>query len=268
MLIDFHTHAFPPHLAPRATGSLSFNSGGIRLQTDGTLASLKEEMKKDGVDISVVLNIATNVKQQTNVNNFAIEIDKDDSIIAFGSVHPDAPNVFEELERIKAAGLKGVKFHPEYQGFFVDEERMKPIYKKIGQLGLVTTFHSGYDQGFLPPYHCMPQRLKKALKWFDSPVIAAHWGALMYGEGVMEHLCGENVYFDISYGYGVIAKPVVQKIVELHGTHRLVFGSDMPWHRPKWELTMLESIGLSQEDMDKIKYKNAAKLLGLDHLLK
>ena len=54
MLIDFHTHAFPERIAARAVGKLSYEAGGLEPQTDGTLASLKEEMAKDGVDISVV----------------------------------------------------------------------------------------------------------------------------------------------------------------------------------------------------------------------
>ena len=137
MLIDFHTHAFPQKIAQRAINTLSHASGGLQPQTDGTLASLKEQMRLDGVDISVVQSIATNPTQQSNVNSFAIEINQDDAIIAFGSVHPDAPDALDELERIKDAGIKGVKFHPDYQHFYVDDEKMISIYKKISSLGLI-----------------------------------------------------------------------------------------------------------------------------------
>ena len=151
MLIDFHTHAFPEVISKKAIDKLAYLSGGLAPQTVGTVSSLKQEMKKDGVDISVVLSIATNPNQQINVNNFAKKINDEKHIFAFGSVHPDAENVFEELERIKDMGLKGVKFHPEYQNFYVDDEKMKPIYKKISSLGLITVFHSGYDYGYAPP---------------------------------------------------------------------------------------------------------------------
>ena len=105
MLIDFHTHAFPERIAAKAVAKLAHQAGGLFPQTDGTLASLKEEMGRDGVDISVVHSIATSPKQQTNVNNYAIEMDRDPAIVAFGSVHPDAPDVLDELERISAACL-------------------------------------------------------------------------------------------------------------------------------------------------------------------
>lgn len=263
MLIDIHTHAFPDKLATRAIGTLSHACGGVLPQTDGTLTSLKEEMRRDGVDISVVQSIATNPKQQTNVNNFAIETDKDPAIVAFGSVHPDSPNALEELERIHSAGLKGVKFHPEYQGFYPDDEKMKPIYQKISSLGLITLFHAGQDHGFPPPYHCTPEHLLRALKWFDSPVIAAHWGSLAYGTEVIDKLCGQDIWMDTSFGYGFIPKSVAQRILDKHTPDRILFGSDMPWHRPSWEMQLLNSLDLTDAEMEKICFRNAQALLHL-----
>lgn len=263
MLIDFHTHAFPEKIAQRAVTKLARDAGGLTPQTDGTLASLKEQMRADGVDISVVHSIATNPKQQTNVNNYAMEMNRDEAIVAFGSVHPDAPDALEELARIHAAGLKGVKLHPEYQQFFADEARMRPIYRKISQLGLITLFHAGHDYGFPPPYHCMPEHLLGALRWLDTPVVAAHWGGLGCGQEVLQKLCGREVYLDLSYGYGTMPKPVAQAIVDAHSPDRLLFASDMPWHRPAWELQLIHSLDISDGDREKILFRNAQELLGL-----
>lgn len=263
MLIDFHTHAFPEKIANRAVASLAEAAGGLVPQTDGTLASLKAEMAADGVDISVVHSIATNPRQQHNVNNFAIELNQDDAFVAFGSVHPDAPDALEELERIKAAGLKGVKLHPEYQQFYADEEKMKPIYRKISQLGLITLFHAGEDYGFPPPYHCMPEHLLGALKWLDGPVVAAHWGGMGCGQEVLNLLCGENIWFDLSFGYSAMARSTAQSIVDKHTPDKLLFGSDMPWHRPQWEMRLINTLDISQADREKIFFRNAMSLLSL-----
>ena len=119
-IIDFHTHCFPQKIASRAVESLKHAAGGVDNHTDGTAESLQKLMAADGVEKSVVLNVATNTRQQHSVNDFAASLDGED-LIAFGSVHPDSPDVLEELERIKDMGLRGVKFHPEYQNFFVDE---------------------------------------------------------------------------------------------------------------------------------------------------
>ena len=263
MLIDFHTHAFPERIAARAVQKLAHDAGGLEPQTDGTVSSLKAQMALDGVDISVVQSIATSPRQQTNVNNFAMEIDRDPAIVAFGSVHPDAPDALEELERIHAAGLKGVKFHPEYQHFYANDEKMKPIYRKISQLGLITLFHAGHDYGFPPPYHAMPEHLLGALRWLDSPVVAAHWGGLSCGSQVLEQLCGQDIWLDLSYGYGVMPKPMAQAIVDKHSPERLLFASDMPWHRPSWELRLIHALDISDTDRENICFRNAQKLLNL-----
>lgn len=263
MVIDFHTHAFPDAIAPRAMQTLSYAAGGLKPQTEGTVDSLKEQLQTDGVDMAVVLSIATNPTQQKKVNDFAISVNEDPMLFAFGSVHPGAEDALEELERIHTAGLKGVKFHPEYQGFYADDEKMKPIYQKISQLGLITLFHAGQDIGFLPPYHAMPEHLLGALKWLDGPVVAAHWGGMGCHQEVIEKLCGENLYFDLSFGYGLIPKKQAQLIVEKHTPDRLLFGSDLPWHRPVWEKRLLDTLDLSDGDKDKIYYQNARKLLGI-----
>ena len=263
MLIDFHTHAFPDAIAPRAVGKLAFEAGGLAPQTDGTLASLGEEMKKDGVTLSVVQSIATNPRQQRKVNDFAIAINGASGFAAFGSVHPDAPDALEELERIAAAGLTGVKLHPEYQGFFADDGKMAPIYRKISQLGLTVLFHAGHDYGFPPPYHAMPDQLLGARRMLEGPMVAAHWGGAGCGMEVLEKLCGQDIYFDLSFGYGTMAKCIAQRIVDAHGPEKLLFGSDMPWHRPAWELRLLESLDISPSDREKIYWRNAAKLLQL-----
>ena len=130
-------------------------------------------------------------------------------------------------------------------------------------LGLITLFHAGEDYGFSPPYHCMPDQLLTALRWIDSPVVAAHWGGFGCGEQVLSRLCGENLWFDLSFGYSSMPKSRAQAIIDRHGPDKLLFGSDMPWHRPAWELRLLKTLDLSDADLQKILCVNAEKLLGL-----
>lgn len=263
MLIDFHTHCFPDKIAKGAIDKLSFVSGGLTPYTDGTAVGLKNLMNTTKVDKAVVLNIATNAKQQKNVNDFAASINNGETLFAFGSVFPDAEDVFEELERIKSLGLKGVKLHPDYQGFDVDNAKMKPIYKKISDLGLITIFHAGLDYGFAPPYCATPEKMAKALNWFSSPVIAAHWGGINCGEEVLKLLCGENIYFDTSFGYSMMPKYYAEKIIEKHGTDKILFGTDTPWHTADMELQLLGTLGLTEDEMGKITHKNAENLLNI-----
>ncbi len=264
MLIDFHTHAFADALAPRAIGSLSAASGGLTPYTDGTVAGLLRSMDECGVSHSVMLNIATKPKQQTRINDWAAEISSD-RITAFGSIHPDAEDVFDELDRIRSLGLKGVKLHPEYQNFEVDEPRMFPIYRKIASLGLITVFHAGQDIGFMPPAKAAPDKLLRALPAFDgAPVVAAHFGGYIMWDDVLDQLCGLPVYFDTSFCFGRIQHPLAQAIAEKHTPDRLLFGTDLPWSDAKTERRVIDSLDLSAEDKEKIYFRNAAKLLQLN----
>lgn len=264
MLIDFHTHCFPDTLALRAIPKLSKASGGLIPQTDGTLSGLRDSMQKNGVDASVVLCIATNPHQQTKVNDFAASIHNGRDIFAFGSVHPKSPNALEELERIHAMGLPGVKLHPDYQGFMADDPALKPLYRKISSLGLITLFHAGTDLGNPPPYGGAPARIAAALPWLDGPVVAAHWGGIQCYENVLRWLCGTDVYLDTSMGYGCIPRYYAQKILENHSPDRVLFGSDTPWHSPLMEKVLLDTLDIAPADREKINYQNACRLLSID----
>lgn len=94
-------------------------------------------------------------------------------------------------------------------------------------------------------------------------MVAAHWGGLDCGPEVLDKLCGTDIWMDLSYGYGAVAKPMAQQIVDRHGPDRLLFASDMPWHRPAWELQLLRTLDISEADREKIYFRNAQGLLGL-----
>lgn len=263
MRIDFHTHAFPDALAARAIPGLAHTGGGLIPLTDGTVSGLIGSMDRCNVSHSVLLNIATKPAQQTRVNDWAASV-ACERVIPFGSVHPDAPDVLEALEHIHALGLKGIKLHPEYQGFCVDDPKMLPIYKKAASLGLITVFHAGLDIGYMPPPKTTPAALASILPAFDgAPVVAAHMGGYMQWAEVIDCLCGLPIYLDTSFSYGRIIKPMAQKIIDKHGPGGILFGTDLPWNEADTESRLIDSLDLSPADRDMIYYKNAAALLGI-----
>ena len=264
MIIDFHTHCFPEKIAKKTIEKLSFVSGGLMPQTDGTENGLLSLMESDKIDKSVVLSIATNANQQTKVNDFAISL-KGDRIIPFGSVFPFSEDWESELYGLKENGIKGIKLHPDYQQFFVDDERLFPIYKTIERLGFILVFHAGEDFGFPPPYKATPERLRKVVSLIETPVVCAHWGSLLMCDDVLKYLCDvDNCYFDTAFGYGTMPKARALEILEKKDINKILFGSDSPWNAPSWDVNMLKTMGLSCEEEEKIFYKNAEKLLGLE----
>ena len=269
MIIDFHSHAFPEAIAARALAALGKCSGGLLPWTDGTVQGVAAQAARCGIDKSVILNIATNAGQQAAVNDYAASINQaqaqeDSGIAAFGSIHPFAPDAADELRRIKALGLKGVKLHPDYQMFFADDERMFPLYALAAELGLITVFHAGVDIGLFEPVYGSPERIARALPAFNGGVVvAAHFGGYMQWDAVEEALVGKDVYFDTSYCAGRMPILQARRIVKNHGADRVLFGTDLPWGDPMAELRFARAFELSEEDEAKVLGGNAARLLGL-----
>ncbi|NCC86363.1 MAG: amidohydrolase [Clostridia bacterium] len=264
MVIDFHTHAFPEKIAKSAISTLAYRCGNCYPKHEGTIDSLMQKIKQSKCDKAVVLNIATNPKQQKNVNDFAISLLSIPDVIPFGSVHPDSDNAIEELIRLKEAGIKGIKLHPNYQNFFVDDERLFPIYEKVAELGLITVFHSGVDIGLPDPISCTPDRLLKILPIFKgTPVVAAHMGGYLLWQEVLHKLAGTEIYLDTSYSFSRTPPPWANQIIQKHGADKILFGSDTPWSSTEDEIRFIESLDLTEQQKEQIYYKNAAKLLGI-----
>ena len=258
--IDFHTHIFPDKLAEKAIDVLSMGGGGFRGYTDGTLNGLINSMNEAGIEKSAVLNIATNPKQQRAVNDFAAEINGD-RVVSFGSVHPDAPDALDEIDRICDLGLMGVKFHLECQDFEYDHPALKKIYEKIAKKGLIVCFHCGWD---MSTSYCRmtPDNLIKTLPMLEgATVIAAHLGAYAMWPEVLDKLCGKDVYFDTAFSCGRIPLKLGTEIVKRHGVDRILLGSDLPWASQKDEIRFVSLMDLTDDEKEKIYHGNADRLI-------
>ncbi|MBQ7400149.1 MAG: amidohydrolase [Clostridia bacterium] len=266
MLIDFHSHAFPDTLAERAIASLS-QGGGISPYAKGKVSDLIEIMDEDGVDKSVVLSIATKPSQETNVNNFAISLLENPRLIPFGSVYPGSETSLSEIERLKMAGIKGIKFHPEYQCFDVMDEKVFPAYEKCAELGMVVLFHAGGDVAFKPPFHSDPERLNSLCDMFPKTTfVFAHMGGYdMWEDAAEKYKRHDNMYLDTSIinTVAIIDNSVAKQIISNVGIDHILFGSDMPWARANHSRNKLLELGLSDEDLRLIFSENAKQLLSL-----
>jgi predicted TIM-barrel fold metal-dependent hydrolase len=265
MLFDTHVHIFPEKLKGKVLPKLGEISG-TPYYSDGTLEFTLEAMKKSGCTHALTLHIATNPKQQKNVNDFAIS-SQQGNIYAFGSVHPDSPDAVDELYRINAAGLKGVKFHPDYQGFFVDDEKMDAIYRTCQELGLITVFHTGRDPVSPEIVHCSPAALANvALRYPEMKIIAAHMGGMEMPDEAAKYLCDkDNVYFDTAFATRTLDRNSMKALIGKKGTDRVLFATDFPWSTVSTEKELIDSLGLTEEDKEKIYWKNAFKLLKIEN---
>lgn len=280
--IDFHLHLFPDALAPRAMEKLTGitrSSCAVhpRLSqypelyrdipyTDGTMDGTLRFLDEQQVDAAVMLSIATNARQQHNVNSFAAQVQRacPGRLYAFGSVYPTADDALQELERVKSLGLPGIKLHPEYQEFFLDDPKVQPIFEACEALGLMVTLHMGYDVYSPHLMHATPKMAAAVHRRFPGlTLILAHMGGIFCWDEAERYVCGEDVYLDTGYTFGVMDPQQLLRMIKAHGASRILFGSDAPWQSPANAVRLLESLdpGLSDEEKALIYYKNAQRLL-------
>ena len=84
MITDFHTHYYPPELAPRALRGVDDVVEG---DADGTLGGLKRAMRASGVTRAVALPVCAKPNRESAVNGY-VESTASADIIPFFSVHP------------------------------------------------------------------------------------------------------------------------------------------------------------------------------------
>ena len=264
MIIDFHTHAFPVSLAPRAIESLAAISQYPPV-LDGTLDDLRRSMERAGIDASVVLNIATNARQTENVNSFAIKSSEIEGIIPFGSIHPDYTNVKAELARLSAAGIKGLKFHPDFQDFRVDDKRrMYPLYEEALRYGFIMIFHCGHDLDRRTDYNCTPESFARVVRDFaGAKIVGAHLGGQDMWDEVFEHTCGLDVYLDVSYSFGLLTDAQLARFLAGHDHKKILFGTDSPWQEQAEDVKMMRARIKNDALYSAIMGGNAADLLGI-----
>ena len=262
MVIDFHAHAFPDALAPRAIESLVRACGYIFTPcTDGTVTGLTKKMDEFGVDISVLQPVITKASQLESLNRWAASV-QSDKIISFGGIFPHTETYKADIDFVASLGLKGLKFHVEYQNFIVDEPKMLRIYDYAFEKGLIVLHHAGYDPAFKPPFRSSPKQFRNIARQMRGGVlIAAHFGGQSQWNDVEEYIVGENIYIDTSMGSKYYPKEQFERIVRAHGADKVLFASDSPWSCADEEIDAINSSNLSASEKKMIFSENAKRLL-------
>lgn len=264
-IIDFHTHAFPDALSERAVNVLLEEGQkryDVRAYLDGRVSSLLSSMDKNGIEKSVICMIATKPSQFDPIFKWSQQI-RSDRIIPFPSLHPDSQDSADLVRKISAEGFKGVKFHPYYQEFSIDEKRLFPMYEELQRQGLIVVMHTGFDLAFERDRRCDPARILRVLDAFpDLKLVTTHLGAWEDWDEVEQHLSGKKIYMEISYSLDCMPKDTARRIIMNHPKDHILFGTDSPWADQGQALSLLKSLDLGNEKENLILRENALKLLG------
>lgn len=265
MVIDFHTHVFPDNLAEKALGTLLHNINYLyEPYNDTTLSGLIRNMDAWGIDLSVVQPVVTKPSQMKSLNAWAASICSD-RILSFGGIYPHTDDYQRDIDDVAELGLKGLKFHPEYQDFVLDDDRMLKIYDYAFSKGLIILMHAGADLSMPGPYKSSPRQFARVVDAMQGGIlVAAHFGGHSQWDDVERFLMGKNIYLDTSMGFEYYSSDQFLRIVRGHGSERILFASDSPWSNARTEVEHLRSLPLAEDEKDNILYRNACKLLCLD----
>lgn len=259
-IIDFHNHIFPDPIAEKAVINIG-RYYGVPMRGIGTVQALLESGSKIGVAHYVVHSSATHAGQVQAINDYiAGVVHSHNNMIGFGTLHSGLDDIDAEVHRLISLGLKGIKLHPEFQNFSVDDVSMFPVYAAIeGKLPLL--IHMGDENRD----SSSPLRLSRILDRFPRlTVIAAHFGGYRMWDDAIKYLFGRNVYMDTSSSLAFLDPAKATDMIRRHGTEKFLFGSDFPMWGHREELDRFLALDLTDEERKAILYNNAARLLGLD----
>lgn len=277
MVIDFHTHVFPEKIAKQALAKLT-ESSKIPAHTDGTILQLHESMEKSGISQSVILPVCTKASQAESINRTAIETNEKYAkwgIQSFGGIHPENDNYKEIIQLLKNNGVKGIKFHPVFQETYFDDIRYMRIVEYACEQDMIITVHGGYDVSFPGVDYVTPKHILPVLRQIKpDKLIIAHMGGWGCWEDVEELLYGTNAWLDTSfslapfhpfpegsYASTAISNEQFCRIARNIGIDRVVFGTDSPWYDAAESIEVVKRTGLTEDELEKVFYKNALRLL-------
>ena len=261
--IDFHTHAFPDDLAPRAIARLQA-AADWRAVSGGTVGELLRSMDECGLDVSLICTIATKPKQVDGIFAWCREI-RSPRIVPLPSVHPADTSPREWINRFAGEGFPGIKLHPMYQQAAADDEAMMPLYEAAAEAGLFVVVHCGRDAAYPPEDdRASPRRFRRVIdKLPGLKLICTHMGGWRDWDMAEKHLLATEVYLETSFAMAELGPQRAADMIVRHGTDRVLMGSDWPWQSQAQAAGLIRGLPLTDEQKQRILRGNAADLLGL-----
>lgn len=265
MIVDIHTHVFPPAIVEKALTKLS-QSAHVPYYTNGMISGLSESMIKNKVDVSIVQPVVTNPKHTRDMNEIAVETTEqfeNTGILSFGGIHPDNTDYVDVLKGLVKNGVKGIKLHPVFQDVDIDDQRYLRIIDKASELGLIMLMHAGYDISCPGKREAAVSKIKNMLDAVHPEnFILAHMGGFGEWEEVPEMLAKHNVYIDMAASLQGMDVKVANEVIAAQPVERILYGSDSPWTDQGESLKVCERY-FKGEAYGKVVGENARKLLGL-----
>ncbi|GAH30328.1 unnamed protein product [marine sediment metagenome] len=279
MIIDFHTHVFPPQIKKNRGKYIDSDPCFAILYSEknaklATADELIASMDKAGVDISVIVNIGwTTHELCVETNDYILEsiARYPQRLIGFCTVQPHSYEAaITEIERCAKAGIRGVgEIRPDIQLFDLrDEEVIEPLIKVIRKHKLILLTHASEPVGHNYPGKgaITPDMLYPFITSHpDLTIVCAHWGGGLPFYALMPEVkqAMNNVLFDTAASPYLYSPQIYNQVIQLVGADKILFGSDYPLLAQNRLLEEIRSLDLPEETRDLILSGNAQRLLGI-----
>ncbi len=254
---DAHAHIYPAKIAEKATASVG-DFYGLRMGYVGLPSVLAEAGGNAGVDRFLVCSVATKAEQVGPIQQFIQSACAQyPQFVGLGAWHPDIADVSGELDNLQRRGLRGVKLHPDFQGFPIDSPAMLPFFQAAAERKLPVLIHMGDSRGDLSS----PERLARLLDRAPGlTVIAAHLGGYTQWAQARQWLKGSGVYTDCSSSLAFLSQEEARESFAAFGPERVLFGTDFPMWPVEKELARFFALGLTDEENRQVLSGNFARL--------
>lgn len=279
MIIDFHTHVFPPFFRENREAFFlrepAFKS--LYASPNSSLAGVGDminNMDEEGVHRSVIFGFPWEEEDHFRRHN--------DYIIESINLHPErligfccfsilSPRGAREAERCLEAGLSGVGELAVYgSGLGPDIiEAFKETMSLCSQYDVPVLLHVNEPVGHSYPGKApiTLNQVYRFLKTYPSNrIVLAHWGGGLFFFALMKKEVKKvlkNVWYDTAASPYLYAPEIYRIAGDIIGFERLLLGSDYPLLKPQRYLKEMAAAGLSSHSVDQITGLNAAGLLGL-----
>ena len=168
---------------------------------------------------------------------------------------------------IKDLGMRGIATDPYLAHCPPSDARYYPIYAKCVELGVpvfVTTAPPAQVPRALMDY-IDPRQIDVVARDFPELIlIMSHGGYPFVNEAIFACMRNANVYMDLSeYELAPMAEVYVDALNKMIGD-KVIFASAHPFIEQADAIEIYKNLNISEEVREKVMYKTAAKILGLD----
>jgi predicted TIM-barrel fold metal-dependent hydrolase len=279
MLIDFHTHIFPPEIIRNRARYCERDAwlGSLYRKPSAFMASAEDliaEMDASGVDTAVTFCFGwTDPALIVETNSYVIDAMRRYPGRIYGmavSLPTAGDAAIYELERCAQAGMVGLgELMPHGQGYALsDTALLAPLMAVVRHYDLLVLAHCSEPVGHQYAGKgnvSLPDIVSFLSAFPDIRFVAAHWGGGLPFYTLMPEIQAitANVWYDTAATIYLYRSQIFPAVASLAGADRILFASDYGLLRQRRVIDHIRQSGLDEVSLARILGENARQLLRL-----